>query len=123
MPLGLIAPASLLAVSRPFLNPAGLYAAAGLRLVLGTALFVSAPASRAPTALRVLGVIVIVGGIATPLIGVKLRPRDCRVVDGAGGGLHARLGGYRARVRCVPGLRRSSSDSALGALIGALSPT
>jgi hypothetical protein len=69
--VAIVEPTVLLAIARPLLTPAGLYAAAALRLVLGTALFVSAPTSRAPKTLRVLGVIIIVGGLATPLIGVE----------------------------------------------------
>ena len=53
-----------------FLTPAGLYAAAGLRLVLGTALFLAAPTSRTPKMLRILGVVIFVAGLATPLIGI-----------------------------------------------------
>jgi len=69
--LGIVVPASLLSISRPFLTPAGLYAAAGLRLVLGTALFLAAPPSRAPKTLRTLGVVIIIAGIVTPLLGVE----------------------------------------------------
>jgi hypothetical protein len=69
--VGIVAPASLLTIARPFLTPAGLYAAAVLRLVLGTALFVSAPTSRAPKTLRCLGVVIIIGGLVTPLFGVE----------------------------------------------------
>lgn len=69
--VGIVVPTVLVAVSRPFLTPAGLYAAAVLRLVLGAALFVSAPASRAPRTLRILGVVIVVGGLVTPLIGVE----------------------------------------------------
>jgi hypothetical protein len=68
--VGIVAPVALLGVSRPFLTPAGLYAAAGLRLVLGTVLFLAAPTSRAPKPLRILGVVVIVAGVLTPLLGV-----------------------------------------------------
>ncbi len=72
------APTALVAVSRPFLTPAGLYAAAALRLALGTALFLAAPGSRLPKTLRIVGIVVIVGGIATPFIGVD---RARAVVD------------------------------------------
>jgi hypothetical protein len=69
--VGIFVPTALLAISRPFLTPAGLYAAAAIRLVLGTALFLAAPTSRAPKALRVLGVVVVVAGVVTPLVGVE----------------------------------------------------
>jgi len=68
--VGIVMPAVLLAISRPFLTPAGLYAAAGLRVVLGTALFLAAPASRAPKTLCALGVVIVVAGLVTPLVGI-----------------------------------------------------
>jgi hypothetical protein len=69
--VGLIRPTSLLAVAGLFLTPAGLYAAAAFRIVLGTGLFVGASTSRAPRLLRVLGVVIVVGGLVTPLLGVE----------------------------------------------------
>jgi len=69
--VGIVVPASLLTIARPFLTPAGLYAAALIRLVLGTTLFVAAPTSRAPKTLRILSVVIIVAGLITPLIGVE----------------------------------------------------
>jgi hypothetical protein len=68
--IGIVAPARLLAIARSFDTPLGLYAAAALRLVLGTALFLAAPASRAPRVLRVLGIVSFVAGLITPFIGV-----------------------------------------------------
>ena len=68
--VGIVAPASLVAISRSFLSPTGLYVAAGIRLTLGTVLVLAAPASRAPKTLRILGVVTVVGGIVTPLFGV-----------------------------------------------------
>lgn len=68
--VGLVVPTVFVAVSRPFLTTAGLYAATALRLVLGTALFCAAPTSRAPGIIRVVGIVIIIAGLATPLIGV-----------------------------------------------------
>jgi hypothetical protein len=68
--VGVAVPTALLTISRPFLTPAGLYAAAGIRLVGGTAFFLAAPTSRAPKTLRILGVVVVVAGLVTPLLGV-----------------------------------------------------
>jgi len=85
--VGIFVPTALLAVSRPFLTPAGLYAAAAIRLVLGTALFLAAPTSRAPKTLRILGIGIIVAGVITPLLGVE-RARAI-VVGGAGDRVHA----------------------------------
>ena len=68
--VGMVTPTSLVTIAGVFVTPLGLYAAAALRVALGTALVVAAPTSRTPTTLRVLGVIIIVGGLVTPLIGV-----------------------------------------------------
>lgn len=67
--LGLASPSLILRFSEPFQTPAGLYLAAALRLIMGAALFFAAPESRAPEALRVLGVIIIVAGVITLLFG------------------------------------------------------
>lgn len=69
--LGIASPDRLLGVVRRFQSPAGLYAAAAIRLVLGASLFVAAPASKAPEALRILGVVIVVAGLITPLIGIE----------------------------------------------------
>lgn len=76
--VGFASPARLLAFVRTFLTQRGLYAVAAIRLVLGVALVAAAPASRAPDALRVLGVIAVVAGMATPFFGVD---RFRRVLD------------------------------------------
>ncbi len=69
--LGIVAPGRLVAFGRSVQTPAGLYAAGAFRILLGIALFLAAPDSRAPGALRVLGVIIVVGGFATPLVGLE----------------------------------------------------
>ena len=69
--LGLLSPMRLLDIVRHFQSPVGLYAVAALRVVLGLALFLAAPASRAPKVLRILGIIILVAGLSTPLIGVE----------------------------------------------------
>lgn len=68
---GVFSPDALVRTVRRFQTPTGLYVAAALRLVLGAALFVSAPDSRAPGALSVLGVLIIVAGLITPFFGVE----------------------------------------------------
>ena len=67
--IGLIRPETLVGIARHFETPAGLYAAAGLRLVLGIALIVAAPSSRAPAVVRLLGAVMCVAGLATPFFG------------------------------------------------------
>ena len=69
--LGLAAPERLLATVERFITPQGLAFAAGIRLVLGGALWLAAPESRAPDLLRVLGAITVIAGIATPFVGVE----------------------------------------------------
>jgi len=76
--LGVVSPMRLLGIVRRFQSPAGLYAAAAIRLVLGAALWEAAPASRAPEAVRIVGFIVFVAGLITPFFGLE---RLGRVMD------------------------------------------
>jgi hypothetical protein len=69
--LGIASPSRLLGVVRSFQTPAGLYVVAALRVVLGVVLFFAAPVSRAPELIRILGVIVFVAGLVTPLFGLE----------------------------------------------------
>jgi hypothetical protein len=64
------APDLRLSLERSMITPAGLYAIAAMRIVIGLVLMVAAPASRAPRTLRVLGLIVIIAGLMTPWFGV-----------------------------------------------------
>ena len=48
-----------------------IYVAAVIRFVFGVVLFRAAPASRVPVALRVLGLLIALGGLLTPFIGVS----------------------------------------------------
>ena len=63
--LGVVAPSRLVGFVRSFQTPAGLLFAAALRVVLGVALFFSAPLSRAPELIAAVGVVI------TPLFGVE----------------------------------------------------
>ena len=69
--VGIVAPQFLLAIAEILFTPTGLYIAAALRIALGTALFIAAPASRFPRTLRIVGVLIVVAGLATPLIGLE----------------------------------------------------
>jgi len=53
-------------------TPAGLYRGAGFRVFLGISLLLSARSSRAPAALRVLGVVFLVAGLVMPFLGFEL---------------------------------------------------
>jgi hypothetical protein len=68
--VGTVSPSTLLRLVGWFQTPTGLYVAAAIRIVLGAALFLAAPTSRAPKALRVLGVFIFVAGLATPVFGL-----------------------------------------------------
>ena len=69
--LGIASPSRLLGVVRRFQTPAGLYFAAGIRVLLGVALLFAAPASRAPGLVFVLGVVILVIGVITPFFGLE----------------------------------------------------
>src|SRR5262249_31258099 len=62
-------PAALIGIARDFTTPVGLYAAAGLRILLGISLLLAASTSRAPAVIRVLGTVVLVAGFVTPFFG------------------------------------------------------
>jgi len=68
---GIASPTWLVGLVGRLQTPAGLYFAMGLRLLLGVALIFSAPESRAPSLLAVLGVVTIVAGLVTPLFGLR----------------------------------------------------
>ena len=69
--VGVFSPQRLIVVVQHFQAPAGLYAAAVLRLVFGAALFLVAPTSRTPEIIRIIGVIAFVAGLITPLFGLE----------------------------------------------------
>ena len=67
---GIRSPAWLLAQVTRVQSRFGLYFIAGIRLALGAALLVAAPASRAPLYLQVLGGVALLSGAITPFFGV-----------------------------------------------------
>ena len=67
--IGLLSPETLVGVARHFETQAGLYAAAGLRILLGSSLLLAAPTTRAPGLIRVFGAIALVAGVVTPFFG------------------------------------------------------
>jgi hypothetical protein len=68
--IGFVSPAKLIRFVRKFQSSAGLYLVAGFRVVFGLALFFAADSSRAPEVIRVVGIIVLVSGLITPLFGL-----------------------------------------------------
>jgi hypothetical protein len=69
--LGIASPSRLLGVVRYLQTPMGLYFVAGIRVLLGVALIFSAPASRAPDFIHILGVVIIIIGFITLLFGLE----------------------------------------------------
>jgi hypothetical protein len=69
--VGLVNPATLLAVGQSVITPVGLYVIAGVRIGIGVVLLVAASTSRMPRVLRLAGAVVVIAGIATPIFGVE----------------------------------------------------
>jgi hypothetical protein len=69
--LGLVLLSYLENVIRLIQEPTWLYVAAGIRLVLGSALIVVANESRAPGVLKILGGLLVFSGITIPIRGVE----------------------------------------------------
>ena len=67
--LGVVSPPMLLSTVRRLTSPAGVYAVSALRMIMGSALYLSAPASRIPKAVRALGDITFASGIIAPFFG------------------------------------------------------
>lgn len=65
------APSASLEFGRSILSPNVLYIAAAVRVFAGAALVWVAPVSRAPKTLRILGVLIVLAGVATPFVGVE----------------------------------------------------
>jgi uncharacterized protein YjeT (DUF2065 family) len=62
-------PSVMSAAAQYLVTPNGLLAAAAVRVVFGGSLILAAPDSKAPTTLRVIGAVVVIAGLATPLLG------------------------------------------------------
>lgn len=69
--IGVVSPRTLLGIARQLQTPSGLYVAAVLRIMLGGTLVLAAPTSRAPRAMRAIGVIIVVAGLLTPVFGLE----------------------------------------------------
>jgi hypothetical protein len=85
---GVLSPERLLALVTRAQAQLGLYFIAGIRLLIGVAFLLAAPASRAPLYLQVLGGLTLVAAVVTPFFGMRrfeaivawLRRRDPRLV-------------------------------------------
>jgi hypothetical protein len=82
--LGVASPSRFVDVVRSFQTPMGLFFAGALRVILGVALFFSAPDSRAPALILVVSVAIIVRGVITPFFGVERLRRLLDRLSGKG---------------------------------------
>lgn len=68
---GIASPSLLLEFGQSLQTPSALLVAAAMRIVFGAVLIWVAAASRMPRTLRVIGFLMILGGVLTPLFGVE----------------------------------------------------
>jgi hypothetical protein len=68
--IGIVVPVELVRIARLFESPSGLYLAAAIRVLLGAVLVLAASGARAPSAIRVIGGVVFVAGLLTPVVGL-----------------------------------------------------
>src|SRR5262245_61768958 len=68
--IGVFSPTTLLGIARQLASPIGLIIAAAIRVGFGAILLLSASTSRAPRAIRIVGLIILVAGLITPFFGV-----------------------------------------------------
>jgi hypothetical protein len=69
--VGLIAPLSLFHWLQYSITPIGLYVVAVLRIGIGIVLLGAASMSQTPKTFRVFGIIALIAGLTTPLLGVE----------------------------------------------------
>jgi hypothetical protein len=69
--LGIVVPDAFVEVVRLFQSPPMLYVAAALRIAIGIVLICAVTGSRLPMFLRIFGVLVVIGGVLTPFVGVQ----------------------------------------------------
>ena len=69
--LGLAAPELFAALIRTIQAPPLIYLAAVVRVLFGAVLYRAAPTSRTPWGLRIVGALIVIGGLLTPFIGVQ----------------------------------------------------
>jgi len=69
--LGVLAPEAFVGVVRFFKAPSVIYVAAALRIAIGIVLLCAVTGSRLPIFLRVFGLLIVIGGVLTPFVGVQ----------------------------------------------------
>jgi hypothetical protein len=69
--LGIVAPDAFVGVVRFFQTSSMIYVAAVLRVAIGIVLLCAVTESRLPIFLRVFGILIVIGGVLTPFVGVQ----------------------------------------------------
>lgn len=69
--VGLVAPKAFFALIGAIQQPPVVYAAAAARTIIGLVLFLAAKRSRMPRCLGALGILIALGGLLTPVYGVR----------------------------------------------------
>jgi hypothetical protein len=72
---GVLWPSALMDLAKRSFTPKGLYTAAAIRIVFGLVLLFAARATATPKIVRVIGAIMLAGGIATALISAETAQR------------------------------------------------
>jgi hypothetical protein len=110
---GLFFPEALFRAGHGLATPTGLWVATGLRIAIGLVLILAAAGSRAPKTLRIIGIIAIVAGVATPMLGIERTraildwwPAQSPVVMRLGPALVLALGAF---IACTVAPRRSTA--------------
>ena len=85
--LGIFAPNVFVSVVRLFQSPPVIYFAAALRIAIGIVLLYAATGSRFPMFLRIFGVLVLIGGLLTPFVGVQCAQTILALWSSQGSGL------------------------------------
>ena len=67
----LVEPRGLVAFADLFLTSIGLWVAVALRIAFGALLWICAPVSRTPRVFRILGALVVLSGLALPVVGLE----------------------------------------------------
>ena len=88
---GVVAPDRLFSLGQFVATPAGLLVVAVIRIAVGIILIMSAPPSRMPRTLQVVGAIALLGGLVTPLFGVE-RTKAVLAWEAAQGMMWVRIG-------------------------------
>jgi hypothetical protein len=72
---GVLWPSALMDLAKWTFTPKGLYPAAGIRIVFGLVMLLAAGATATPNIVRVIGAIILVGGIATACLSADTAQR------------------------------------------------